>query len=95
MGFADNQESLGLDGNQTDAKVQYGAGLEYALSPRVGLRLWAEHDITFTDKLDNLINGKRDDYYFNFGVGLKYYFNFSSSKKTDDQQTPAVNTPKQ
>lgn len=84
IGFKNNQNDLGLDSDQTDAKVQYGAGLEYALSSRVALRLWAEHDITFTDKLDNLINGKRDDYYFNFGFGLKYYFG-SKAVNTGDQ----------
>ncbi len=95
MGFKDYEDTIGLNADQTDAKIQYGGGLEYALSPRIGVRLWAEHNITFTDKLDNLINGKRDDYYFNFGVGLKYYFSFSSNKVAEGANNSALNTPKQ
>ncbi|MEE3244343.1 MAG: CsgG/HfaB family protein [Bacteroidota bacterium] len=90
LGFSENEESLGLDAGQTDAKVQYGAGLEYALSSKIGLKLWAEHNVTFTDKVDNLINGKRDDHYLNLGVGLKYYFDFAK-KATIQTPTDATN----
>jgi len=54
-------------------KFQYGAGLKYYLSPRMGMSIFAEHNILFNDQLDNVINGKRNDYYYNFGIGLNYY----------------------
>ena len=57
-------------------KMQYGAGLKYYLSRRLGLKLFAEHNISFSDRLDMTVNGKRNDFYYNFGLGLDYYFNF-------------------
>jgi len=55
-------------------KMQYGAGLKYYLSQRLGLKLFAEHNISFSDELDATVNGKRNDFYYNFGLGLDYYF---------------------
>ncbi|KUF42553.1 CsgG/HfaB family protein [Myroides marinus] len=55
-------------------KMQYGLGLNYNISNSWGVFGFAEHNLSFTDKLDNLKLGKRNDYYFNFGLGLKYYF---------------------
>jgi len=60
-------------------KIQYGLGLQYFISEKFGLKVFAEHNILFDDKLDNLVNGKRDDYYYNFGIGLNYYFATSST----------------
>ena len=72
-----DQENL----ESTFLKVQYGGGLQYFISEKFGVKLFAEHNILFDDKLDNLENGKRDDYYFNFGLGLNYYF--GNSNKTN------------
>ncbi|WP_339700257.1 CsgG/HfaB family protein [uncultured Marixanthomonas sp.] len=57
-------------------KMHYGAGLKYYLSQRIGLKLFAEHNLVFSDELDHTINGKRNDFYYNFGLGLDYYFDF-------------------
>ena len=53
-------------------KVQYGGGVLYKVSDRVALKLFAEQNFTFVDDIDLAINGKRDDFYFNFGLGLRY-----------------------
>lgn len=66
--------------SSTFFKLQYGVGLQYLFSPKIGLKLFAEHNILLNDEIDNLINGKRDDYYFNFGIGLNYYFGLSKPK---------------
>ncbi|UZH56087.1 outer membrane beta-barrel protein [Salinimicrobium tongyeongense] len=55
-------------------KFQYGGGLRYLFNSRVGAQIFAEHNIITNDKLDNFIHGKRDDHYFNFGLGLNIYF---------------------
>lgn len=55
-------------------KVQYGAGVEYLLSDKIGLKLFGEHHLTFSDEVDYTIHGKRDDFYFSFGVGISFYF---------------------
>lgn len=54
-------------------KFQYGAGLHYYITDRLGIKLYGEHNLTFSDKLDGISNGKRDDYYFNFGLGLNFF----------------------
>ena len=58
----------------TRFKAQYGLGFEYLPSPTLGLRVFGEQNITFKDDLDGLINGKRDDYFWRFGVGISLYF---------------------
>ncbi len=75
---------------QTSGKVQYGGGVEYALSPRWGLQLWGEHNLSFNDQLDGLVNGKRDDFFINIGLGLKYNFGFG--KKENDLPEETINT---
>ena len=93
LGF-ENDGFFGLDSDQTTGKIQYGAGIEYALSPRIGMRVWGEHNLAFSDKIDDLVNGKRNDYHFNFGVGLKYYFNFSNKEKPDVLKQSSIKSPK-
>jgi curli production assembly/transport component CsgG len=61
-------------------KFQYGAGLEYMASKKVGVKLYAEHNLNFSDNIDYIKRGVRDDYYYRFGFGLTYYF---SNKKSN------------
>lgn len=63
----------------THSKIQYGGGLEYMASDRIGLKLFAEQNINFSDNIDYVVAGTRDDYYYKFGLGLTYYF--SKKKK--------------
>lgn len=58
----------------THMKVQYGAGLEYLASKTVGIKIYAEHNLNFSDNIDYIERGVRDDYYFRFGFGVTYYF---------------------
>ncbi len=67
-------------------KMQYGAGLQWSLSKSFGLNLFAEHNLVLSDELDNRVNGKRDDFYFNFGLGLNFYF---SKNKTNRKSNSA------
>lgn len=53
-------------------KLQVGAGLDFNISKRMSLQFFAENHFTFNDRIDGYTNGKRDDYFYNFGVGLKY-----------------------
>ena len=55
-------------------KIQFGLGVEYLPVDFLGLRLYGEHNMTFTDELDGLIQGKRDDYFWRFGLGVNFYF---------------------
>ncbi|WP_224484877.1 CsgG/HfaB family protein [Robertkochia aurantiaca] len=55
-------------------KIQYGAGFRFRVSQAVDLSLFAENNISFTDALEGIVNGKRDDYYYTFGLKLHYNF---------------------
>lgn len=56
-------------------KMQLGLGVEYHLTQQWGLMLFGEQNIMFDDEIDMLVQGKRKDYYYNFGFGINYYFN--------------------
>lgn len=64
-------------------KLQYGAGVQYKLNPRVGIKVFGEHNVVFSDELDFRVNGKRDDFYFNFGIGVNYNFNWKNKSKRE------------
>jgi len=66
-------------------KIQFGAGVQYKVSPRISLKLFAEQNIVLSDRLDNFENGRRDDFYYNFGFGLNYFFNWNTSGGTKTQ----------
>ncbi|MBT0608274.1 CsgG/HfaB family protein [Aequorivita echinoideorum] len=71
-------------------KLQVGAGLLFLVSSRVGIKAFAENNFTFSDELDLAVNGKRDDFYYNFGIGLNYYFGRSSTVKILDTGTKTL-----
>ncbi len=78
--FVDETPELYLQRWDVFFTMKFGAGLEYSVSDRVSFALNAEWNATFTDKIGNKINGRRDDYYFNFGLGLNYHFGSIKSK---------------
>jgi len=58
---------------QIDLKFQYGVGLEYLVSDKLGINLFAEHNVVFSDEIDGIVSGRRDDFYYRFGLGLNFY----------------------
>jgi curli production assembly/transport component CsgG len=62
-------------------KIQAGVGMQYLISPRLGIKAFAEDNFTFSDDLDLVSMGKRDDFYYNFGIGINYYFGRKLSKE--------------
>ena len=64
------------DGAQTKKvsapKAQLGGGLNIRISDRIDFRVFGESNFTFSDKLDDVVHGKRDDFYYTFGAGVKY-----------------------
>ena len=55
------------------AKFQYGVGFEYLPVNNIGIKIFGEQNVVFSDKLDEVVSGKRDDYFWRFGVGLNFY----------------------
>ena len=54
-------------------KFQYGVGIEFLPTNNFGIKLFGEQNLLLTDELDGFVNGKRDDFYWKFGVGLNFY----------------------
>jgi len=63
-----------IDGKNPYVKFQYGAGIEFLPSNNFGIKLFGEQNMLLTDELDGLVQGKRDDFYWKFGIGLNFYF---------------------
>ncbi len=55
-------------------KLQGGVGIMYTISPTLTLKGFAESNLVFSDTVDYFENGKRDDYFLNFGIGINYSF---------------------
>lgn len=83
--FVDNSPTKYLQSWDTFFRLQFGAGLEYRVSKRISFELNGEWNVTFSDKIDNLPHGRRDDYYYTFSLGLNYNFGSLKSKNQTNQ----------
>lgn len=55
-------------------KFQYGLGLEYLITNKLGLIISGEHNILTSDSLDDLVRGERNDQIWNIRAGINFYF---------------------
>lgn len=55
-------------------KFQYGLGLEYLVTNKIGLTLYGENNQLNSDNLDGLVRGKRSDFIWRIGAGINFYF---------------------
>tara|TARA_R110000787_G_scaffold81036_2_gene175868 strand:+ start:24795 stop:26216 length:1422 start_codon:yes stop_codon:yes gene_type:complete len=55
-------------------KIQGGIGIMYYISQTMAIKAFAESNLIFSDTVEYVENGKRDDYYLNFGIGINYSF---------------------
>ncbi|QVY67400.1 CsgG/HfaB family protein [Polaribacter sp. Q13] len=60
--------------NVTYFKFQYGVGLEYLVTNKLGLILRGEQNILASDNLEGLVRGERDDKIWNVRAGINFYF---------------------
>lgn len=74
VGFNDRYQNI-------FSKIQYGLGLEYMVAENFGIKLYGEHNLNFSDTIDYVENGKRDDFFWRFGLGVSYYFSFKNKNK--------------
>jgi len=58
----------------TETKAQGGIGLEYLMTERIGLKLFADYNYMFTDNVEGLVFGESDDTYWRVAIGLNIYF---------------------
>ncbi|MCL9808372.1 CsgG/HfaB family protein [Flavobacterium luminosum] len=62
-------------------KFQFGGGLEYMTSDNVGLKLFAEQNVTSFDNIDYLTQGKEYDSFLRAGLGLTFYLGQRKTKQ--------------
>ncbi|WP_194852223.1 CsgG/HfaB family protein [Nonlabens antarcticus] len=67
--------------NTIDFKAQAGIGLEYLVSPSVGIKVYGDYNAVFSDEMDGIVSGKRDDQYYKFGAGINVYFGNNQAKE--------------
>lgn len=77
----------------THTKVQGGAGVEYLVLPRLGLKLFADYNHIFDDELDGRIFGESDDIYWRMGFGINMYFGEFKDKSKNGSATIIESNP--
>ena len=60
--------------------MKFGGGVEFTVNERMSISLNGEWNVSFSDELDNIVQGRRNDYYYTFGLGLNYHFGSHKTK---------------
>ena len=77
----------------TETKFQGGAGFEYLMTERIGIKLFADYNYMFTDELDNIVFGASDDAYWRVAIGLNIYFGkYLKPSKINDKIPTVINS---
>ena len=66
-------KDIKTDNKKLQFKTQVGAGLELLVAKNVGIRGFAKYHMGFNDDWDNMVSGKRDDHFLQYGIGLQVY----------------------
>ncbi|MGB0896797.1 MAG: CsgG/HfaB family protein [Flavobacteriaceae bacterium] len=69
---------------EMDPKTEFGVGLEYLASKKIGFKVYGGHNQVYSDMLDGIQSGKRDDFYWKFGIGINYYLSKSNRPMNDN-----------
>jgi curli production assembly/transport component CsgG len=67
--------------SQSNFSLMGGIGMEVNLNSRVVLNFYGEWNQLLNDDIDGLSSGKYVDYFYQFGAGLKYQFDFKTITK--------------
>lgn len=68
-------------------RARTGVGVLFRVSEKIDIKAFAEGNFSFSDELDLLDAGKRDDFYYNFGAGINFHFgSFKGKPKFDEPQ---------
>lgn len=71
---------------RVDPKIQYGLGLEYLVTDKIGLTAYAENNHLFTDNIEGISRGNKDDSFFRFGFGINIYLGENDSPYAKKRQ---------
>lgn len=82
------------DFSDTFFKIQYGGGLEYMVNDQFAISLNGSYHMVLSDNVDYIIQGKKDDQFFNFSIGVNWYLDSPlkmDKKKRKQEQKAAEN----
>lgn len=66
--------------NTIEPKLQAGLGIEYLVKDNLGIYVFGEHNLVFSDKLDGVVSGSIDDMFYRFGLGVNIYLSTPNTK---------------
>ncbi|TYB80320.1 hypothetical protein ES677_03010 [Bizionia gelidisalsuginis] len=81
--FAGAGTNISNDFNGIHPKLFFGGGLEYLALNNLGISLFLDNNFVFSDDLDGVVRGERDDMYLRAGVGLNFYLGNNDPKKQE------------
>ncbi|MFK7936330.1 MAG: CsgG/HfaB family protein [Saprospiraceae bacterium] len=61
-------------GSQLFTKAQAGFGFEYIVNNTVGIKASAGYNYVFSDELDDITQGRYNDFYWSGNIGINVYF---------------------
>lgn len=78
------------DFKAVDPKLQFGAGLEYLVKDNLGIYVYGEHNTIFSDVIDGIEAGKRDDMLYRFGLGVNFYLTNPKTKFNERKELERI-----
>lgn len=72
--------NISSDFNNINPKLQAGLGLEYLVTDRLGVTAYVENNFVFSDTVDDLVRGDKDDMYLRIGMGVNLYIGNYNTK---------------
>jgi curli production assembly/transport component CsgG len=74
LGLITQNENTAFDFVNVYTKAQVGAGLEYLITKNVGVRASLDYHFIFSDEIDNMEQGRFNDFYWRGNIGINFYF---------------------
>ena len=84
--YAGGGTNISNDFNNINPKLQVGGGIEYLVTERIGIVGYLENSFVFSDLVDDIANGSKDDMYLRLGVGLNFYIGNYNTKKDKERE---------
>lgn len=74
LGLITQNENTAFDFVNVYPKAHVGVGLEYLITKNVGIRASLDYHFIFSDEIDNMEQGRFNDFYWRGNIGVNFYF---------------------
>lgn len=69
------------EGAESFSKFKLGIGLEQYLAKNISMNIYGDWNQFFSDGIDGVVGGQYVDYFYQFGVGVKYHFDIKRKNR--------------